>query len=84
MFEILVSTAFTNLRFVFFLKTVQAADTSYVLSTAELELSATVVSLSLSCVRVCVFIAILCVRPSVTIRHCIKTAEYIVENYFTI
>jgi len=34
MFEILVSTAFSNLRFVFFLKTVQAADTSYVLSTA--------------------------------------------------
>jgi len=34
MFEILVSTAFSNLRFVSFLKTVQAADTSYVLSTA--------------------------------------------------
>ena len=34
MIQILVSTAFSNLRFVFFLKTIQAADTSYVLSTA--------------------------------------------------
>jgi len=34
MFKILVSTAFTNLRFVFFLKTVQAGDTLYVLSMA--------------------------------------------------
>jgi len=34
MFEILVWTAFSNLRFVFFLKTVQTTDTSYVLSTA--------------------------------------------------